>query len=242
MPPPEIADLAANLARLRERLTRAAERARRPADEITLVAVSKTFPIDAIRAAFGAGLRHFGENRVQEMQEKRPKLSDINPTWHFIGHLQSNKARLAAQLFDRVDSVDGLLLAQKLNSVAGELGKRLAVLVEVHLGAESTKSGASEADLPALAESIAVLPHLDFQGLMTVPPYSDDPERVRPHFRKLRELRDGLGRRLGRPLPTLSMGMSHDFEVAIEEGATEIRPGTALFGPRANKKADSGDD
>ena len=233
MAPPEIADIAANLERLRERVTRAAERAGRRADEIALVAVSKTFPVEAIRAAFDAGLRHFGENRVQEMQAKRARLADLGVSWHFIGHLQSNKARLATQLFDRIDSLDSVSLAQRLDSAAGELGKRLAVLVEVHVGGEATKSGASEADLPALGESIATLPHLDLHGLMMVPPYSDDPERVRPYFRKLLELRDSLSERLGRRLPTLSMGMSHDFEVAIEEGATEIRPGAALFGARA---------
>jgi pyridoxal phosphate enzyme (YggS family) len=235
MPSLEIADIAANLARLRERVMRAAERAGRRADEIALVAVSKTFPVEAIRAAFQAGLRHFGENRVQEMQAKRPKLADLSTSWHFIGHLQSNKARLATQLFDRIDSVDSVPLAQKLDCAAGELGKRLPVLVEVHVGGEATKNGVSESELPSLAESIATLPHLDLHGLMTVPPYSDDPERARPHFRKLLELRDRLTERLGRRLPTLSMGMSHDLEVAIEEGATEIRPGTALFGVRSKK-------
>jgi PLP dependent protein len=237
MPSLEIADIAANLGRLRERVMRAAERSGRRADEITLVAVSKTFPVEAIRAAFDAGLRHFGENRVQEMQAKRPQLADLSTHWHFIGHLQSNKARLATQLFDRIDSVDSVPLAQKLDSAAGELGKRLGVLVEVHVGGEATKSGVSESALSSLAESIATLPHLDFDGLMTVPPYSDDPEQTRPHFRKLFELRDKLSERLGRHLPTLSMGMSHDLEIAIEEGATEIRPGSALFGVRS-KKAD----
>jgi PLP dependent protein len=233
--PPDIADIAANLVRLRERVARSAERSGRRADEIRLVGVSKTFPVEAIRAAFDAGLRHFGENRVQEMQEKRPVLSDLDATWHFIGHLQSNKARLAVQLFDRIDSVDSLSLAQKLDSAAGELGKRLPVLIEVHVGGEATKSGVGEADLRTLAETIAALPHLDLHGLMTVPPYREDPEAVRPYFRKLRELRDGLSQRLGRRSVALSMGMSHDFEVAIEEGATEIRPGTALFGARAKK-------
>jgi PLP dependent protein len=235
MPSPEIADIAANLARLRDRVARAAERAGRRAEEITLVAVSKTFPVEAIRAAFHAGLRDFAENRVQEMQAKRTVLADLDVTWHFIGQLQSNKARLAAQLFDRIDSVDSLSLAQKLDAAAGEIGKRRPVLIEIHVGGEATKSGAGEADLPALAERIAALPHLDLRGLMTVPPYCEDLERVRPHFRKLRELLDGLRHRFGRSYPTLSMGMSHDFEVAIEEGATEIRTGTALFGGRPQK-------
>jgi pyridoxal phosphate enzyme (YggS family) len=235
MPPLEIADIAANLARLRERVMRAAGRVGRQGNEIALVAVSKTFPVEVIRAAFAAGLRHFGENRVQEMQAKRPKLADLSTSWHFIGHLQSNKARLATELFDRIDSVDSLPLARKLDSAAGELGKRLPVLVEVHLGGEAAKNGVSESELPFLAESIATLPHLDLHGLMTVPPYSDDPGQARPHFRKLLELREKLSERLGRRLPTLSMGMSHDLEVAIEEGATEIRPGTALFGARSKK-------
>jgi pyridoxal phosphate enzyme (YggS family) len=222
--------IAANLARVRERIERAAQQAGRRPDEITLVAVSKTFPAEAIRAAYDAGLRDFGENRVQEMSEKRALLADLNPTWHFIGHLQSNKAKLAAELADRVDSVDSLSLAQKLDAAVAET--RLKVLLEVHLGGEATKSGVSEADLTALAQAVVALPNLDLRGLMTVPPYSDDPGQVRPYFRKLRELREALSRQLNRPLPTLSMGMSHDFEVAIEEGSTEIRVGTALFGSR----------
>ncbi len=200
-----------------------------------LVAVSKTFPTDAIRAAYNAGLRHFGENRVQEMDAKRPKLADLDATWHFIGHLQSNKARHAAEIFHRIDAVDSLSLAQKLDSAAREHAKRLPVLIEVHLGAETTKSGVDASGLPALADAIDLLASLDLRGLMTVPPYSDDPERVRPYFRLLRELRDSLNQRLNRQFPILSMGMSHDFEVAIEEGATEIRLGTALFGSRPPK-------
>ena len=230
--PEQTSAIAANLARVRERMARAAERAGYRADEVTLVAVSKTFPAEAIRAAYDAGLREFGENRVQEFEAKRPKLADLDATWHLIGHLQSNKARRAAQLFDRVDSVDSLALAQKLDSGAAEYGKRLPVLIEVHLGDETTKSGVAEADLAALAAGITALAHLELRGLLAIPPYSDDPERARPYFRKLRELRDGLSRRLGRPFRALSMGMSHDFEVAIEEGATEIRVGKALFGGR----------
>ena len=228
-------NIAANLAHVRERIARAAGRAGRRANDITLMAVSKTFSVEAIRAAYDAGLRHFGENRVQEMEAKRPKLAALDATWHFIGHLQSNKARLAAELFDRIDALDSLPLAKKLDSAACERGKRLPVLIEVHLGAESTKSGVDPAALPALAEAVAALPNLELRGLMAVPPYSDEPERVRPHFRQLRGLRDALTQRLGRQFPMLSMGMSHDFEIAIEEGATEIRIGTALFGSRAPK-------
>jgi PLP dependent protein len=227
-------EIAANLDRVRERIARAAARAGRRVDEIKIVAVSKTFPAEAIRAAYDTGLRAFGENRVQEFESKRAKLADLaDATWHLIGHLQSNKARRAVNLFHRVDSVDSLSLAQKLDSAADAEGKRVSVLVEVHLGGEATKSGVAEEYLASLAESILSLSHLELLGLMTVPPYSDDAERARPYFHKLRELRDGLSRQLGRPLPILSMGMSHDFEVAIEEGATEIRVGTALFGERS---------
>ena len=223
-----------NLAGVRERIARAAERAGRRAEEITLVAVSKTFPADAIQAAYDAGLRVFGENRVQEFESKQPKLGDLaNVTWHLIGHLQSNKARRAVHLFHQVDSIDSLALAQKLDSAAAAGAKRLPVLIEVHLGGEATKSGVSEGDLPALADSIERLPHLELHGLMMIPPYSDDGESARPYFRKLHELRDDISKQLGRTLPVLSMGMSHDFEVAIDEGATEIRIGTALFGQRS---------
>jgi pyridoxal phosphate enzyme (YggS family) len=152
---------------------------------------------------------------------------------HFIGHLQSNKARRAAHLFDRIDSVDSLGLAQKLNAAAAEEGKRLPILIEVRLGDEATKSGVHEKDVLPLAEAVAALQHLELLGLMTIPPYFDETGQVRPYFRRLRELRDAIGNALGSPLPVLSMGMSHDFEVAIEEGATEIRIGTALFGDRA---------
>ena len=228
----EASAIVANLARVRERIARAAERAGRRAEDVTLVAVSKTFPAEAIRAAYDAGLRHFGENRVQEWESKRPLLTDLDATWHLIGHLQSNKARRAAYLFHRVDSVDDLALAKKLDAAAAAEGKRLPVLIEVHLSGEESKSGAAESDLPALAASVAPFAHFDLMGLMTIPPFFDEPERARPYFRKLRELRDGLSARLRRALPVLSMGMSHDFEVAIEEGATEIRVGTGIFGER----------
>src|SRR6266581_4026374 len=207
-----------NVERIRERVERAAGRAGRPAEEITLVAVSKTFPVDAIRDAFDAGLRHFGENRVQEWESKHPLLSNLDATWHLIGHLQSNKAARAAHLFHTVDSVDSLALAQKLDRALS--------------APEETKSGASEAELPALAEGVLALPRLELNGLMCIPPLLGDAGRTRPYFAKLREVRDSLAKRVGRALPVLSMGMSQDFEVAIEEGATEIRVGTALFGSR----------
>jgi PLP dependent protein len=222
-----------NLHTIQNRIADAARRARRPAVEVTIVAVTKTHPAEIIRAAYDAGLRQFGENRVQEFETKLPHLSDLpDTTWHLIGHLQSNKAARAARLFHRIDSVDSVSLAQKLDSAATEENKTLGVLIEVHLSAEASKSGVSESDLPALAESIIGLRHLQLQGLMTIPPFFDQPEDARPFFRKLRLLRDDLEKRLGRELPVLSMGMSLDFEIAVEEGATEIRPGTALFGER----------
>jgi len=230
----ETTSVAANIDKVRQRIAQAAERAGRRVDEITLVGVSKTFPAEAIREAHAAGLRHFGENRIQEWESKRTGLADLQATLHFIGHLQSNKARRAAQLFDRVDSVDSAGLAQKLHAAASEEGKRLGVLIEVRLGDEPTKSGVHESELLPLAEAVVALPSLELLGLMTIPPYFEDPEQVRPYFRRLRELRNSLSPALNSPLPVLSIGMSHDFEVAIEEGTTEIRIGTGIFGGRAS--------
>ena len=226
--------IAANWAQIQERVARAAARCGRRANEISVVAVSKTHPAEAIMAAYEAGLRHFGENRVQEWEAKQPKVADLDATWHLIGHLQSNKVRRAAHIFRRVDSLDDLALGKKLHAAADAEGKCLPVLIEVRLGDEGTKSGVAETGLSALARSIAPFAHLEFVGLMTIPPFFDEPEQVRPYFRKLRELRDDLSQALSRALPVLSMGMSHDFEVAIAEGATEIRIGTALFGPRGS--------
>ena len=224
-----------NLARLRERMEAVSLKGGRRADEITLIGVSKTHSSEAIREAFGAGLRHFGENRVQEWDKKRGTLGDLHgPTWHLIGHLQSNKAGKAAKLFHSVDSVDDWELAQKLNRVCERelVGETLRILMEVHLGGEETKTGVDEEGLGELAEKIVTLGRLHFCGLMCIPPYQEDPEKARPYFARLRELRDSLEGRLGRKLPVLSMGMSHDFEAAIMEGATEVRVGTALFGTR----------
>ena len=242
----EAAEIAANIEGIRERIARAAERATKRAANVSkpapnvnggvkIVAISKTFSANALRSAYDAGLRDFGENRVQEWESKRAQLSDLaamDATWHMIGHVQGNKAARVAQLFHRVDSLDRLAVAQKLDSAAAAEGKRLPVLIEVHLGGESSKTGVAEADLAALAQAAAALAHLDLQGLMTIPPYFEDAEQVRPYFRKLRELRDALSATLGRELPVLSMGMSHDFEVAVEEGATEVRIGSAIFGAR----------
>lgn len=222
-------------------MSRAAERSGRRAEDITIIAVSKTFPADAIRIAYDAGLRHFGENRVQEWESKRAAVAQLDATWHLIGHLQSNKSRRAAYLFDRIDSVDDLALAKRLDAAAAAEGKTLPVLIEMHLGDEATKSGIAEKDLPSLAAAIAPFGHVDLLGLMTIPPFLDDPQRIRPYFRKLRELRDDVSRRIGRKLPVLSMGMTHDFEVAIEEGATEIRIGTAIFGERPHQSEAQGE-
>src|SRR5215472_2769310 len=224
-----------SLLRIQERIANAAARSGRRAEDITLIGVSKTHPAIAIQEAYQAGVRHFGENRVQEWEVKRVGTNNLAATWHLIGHLQSNKAAKAAKLFHTVDSVDDFALAQKLDRTRAEanLPGKLRLLLEVRVEREETKSGVEIEALPALAEKVAVLPHLDLAGLMCIPPYLSGPEQVRPYFRCLRELRDELRTKLGLPLPVLSMGMSHDFEVAIEEGATEVRVGTALFGGRA---------
>ena len=243
-----MSELVTNLARVRERMARAAARAGRNHEEITLVAVSKTHPAETIREAYHAGVRHFGENRVQEWESKQAALSDLVATWQLIGHLQSNKARRAAALFHSVDSVDSVALAQKLNSAMADMASEgsgkpnLGVLIEVRVSPEETKAGAEWADLPALVDAVLALPHLALRGLMCVPPFFDDAEKARPFFRRLREARDALRVQLGSQspgsggesfLPELSMGMSHDFEAAIEEGATQIRVGSAIFGARS---------
>ncbi len=227
--------IASNVKSVQERIARAAARADRKPEEIVIVAASKTFPAEAIRAAYDAGIRAFGENRVQEWESKQAELADIKPSWHLIGHLQSNKARRASRLFDWIDSVDDPALAVKLDDAAGEANEWLAVLLEVQIDPTGTKSGVAQVDLPALAEAIVQMPHLQLRGLMAIPPFCDDPRDARPCFRRLRRLRDDLEQSLRRPLPELSMGMSHDFEIAIEEGATQVRIGSAIFGERRAK-------
>jgi len=224
-----------NLLQVRARIAAAAERSGRSAEEITLIAASKTQPAAAIREAFDAGVRHFGENRVQEWEGKRGEIAHLQATWHLIGHLQSNKAIKAAGMFHTVDSVDDFALAQKLDRASNMLpeGRTLRVLLEVQLGREATKSGISEADAPALAEKVVGLQRLKLAGLMCIPPFFEDADEVRPYFARLRDLRDQLEVRLGRKFPVLSMGMSNDFQAAILEGATEVRVGTALFGVRS---------
>jgi len=226
-----------SLLRVQERIGAAARKVGRRSEEITLIGVSKTHPAEAIRAAYEAGLRHFGENRVQEWEGKRAVLGDLQASWHLVGHLQSNKAARAAGLFHSVDSVDDMALAQRLDRARSEQGNapKLRVLIEVRVEDEESKSGVKPEEAAALAAKLAEFPHLELAGLMCIPPFLDDPAKVRPYFRRLRELRDSLAREIGRDLPVLSMGMSHDFEVAIEEGATEVRVGTAIFGSRSAK-------
>jgi PLP dependent protein len=233
----EAAQIREQISRVQHRIASAARKAGRKSEEITLIAVSKTQPAEAIRAAYEAGLRHYGENRVQEWEGKRPALSDLRATWHLIGHLQSNKAARAAGLFHSVDSVDDFAVAQRLDRArgGGNEPSKLRVLLEVRVEEEQSKSGVRVEDARQLAEKVATLPHLELAGLLCIPPFIEDAEKVRPYFVRLRTLRDSLARNLGTHLPVLSMGMSHDFEVAIEEGATEVRVGTAAFGSRAMK-------
>jgi pyridoxal phosphate enzyme (YggS family) len=216
------------LAKVESRIGRAAERSGRQRTDITLVAVSKKFSVDHLRAAYAAGLREFGENYIQEFAEKRPQLDDLpEAKYHFIGHLQSNKARLACQLFSVVQTADSAKLLGRLDAAAADLGTVLEVLLEIKLSDEESKSGARPADVPGLLEAASGCAHLTVSGLMTMPPWNIDPEHSRPYFRRLA----ALGRETR--LQKLSMGMSGDLEVAIEEGATIVRVGTALFGPRA---------
>ncbi|MGB7848777.1 MAG: YggS family pyridoxal phosphate-dependent enzyme [Candidatus Acidiferrum sp.] len=224
-----------NLLRVKEQIASAVNQAGRSAEEITLIGVSKTHPAVVIQEAFDNGLRHFGENRVQEWEGKRAQVADLPARWHLIGHLQSNKAAKAAKLFHSIDAVDDFALAQKLDRACFDLpaGQRLRILIEVHIGGEESKSGVPVTGLPELTEKVLALERLELAGLMCIPPFLEKPEQVRPYFARLRELRDQLEARLGQRLPVLSMGMSHDFGAAIAEGATEIRVGTALFGTRS---------
>ena len=226
-----------NVREMQERIAAAAAKAGRRAEEITLIAVSKTHPAEAIREAFAAGLRHFGENRVQEWEGKRAGVEDLPGHWHLIGHLQSNKAARAAKTFHSVDSVDDFALAQRLDRARAEVPGQgtLRVLIEVRVAAEDTKSGVEEEQLPELAEKICGLAQLELAGLMCIPPFLEDIQKVRPYFAQLRGLKERLETGLGRKLPALSMGMSQDFEAAIAEGATEVRVGTALFGARETR-------
>jgi PLP dependent protein len=226
-----------HIAQIRGRMDAAARRAGRNPEEISLMAVTKTVPSERIREAYNAAIRLFGENRVRDFADKAELLRDLaDAEWHMIGHLQTNKTAKAAEFFAAVDSVDSLRLAHKLNESAQLFGKRMAVLIEVNVGGEAAKSGVAPGsqELEDLLQAAPRLERLDIRGLMTIPPFTEDPQQARPYFKKLRDLQNQIA---ARKLPAvrmdvLSMGMSHDFEVAIEEGATRVRVGTAIFGER----------
>lgn len=234
--------IADSIARVEEEIVAACRRAMRPRDSVQLMAVSKTHPVELIMEAYGAGIRLFGENRVQEFAAKQAALQAAgmfhearSAGFHLIGPLQSNKATRAAQIFDAVDAVDSLRLAQRLDEACAAAGKRLPILIEIKLSPESSKHGLGPeaSELRQLLERLPDLKHMKFRGLMTIPPYADDLEQVRPYFRQLRELRDSLAQQFpALQFEELSMGMSHDFSVAIEEGSTLVRIGAAIFGAR----------
>jgi len=227
-----------NIAAIRERISHAAHRANRSPQEITLMAVTKTVGYERIKEAYNAGLRVFGENRVQEFAAKAASLQTLHEAeWRLIGHLQSNKTNQAAELFNTVDSIDSIRLAQRLNAAAQVLGKKLEVLLEINIGVEGSKHGFSpdSPELRDLLKQSAEFTHLEIRGLMAIPPFSEDTEAARSYFRRLRQLRDELAKASGLRLDTLSMGMSHDFEVAIEEGSTCVRIGMAIFGERPRR-------
>ena len=218
-------DIERNIRDLERRIAKAAERADRSPAEITLVVVTKTIEPSLIQQAFEAGIRHFGENRVQEASRKIEQLSNLEPlpAWHMVGHLQTNKASTATELFHMIQSVDSIRLAEALSR---HTQHNISTLLQVNISGEASKSGFSPSEVSSAAEQIAGLPYLEIKGLMTIAPLTDNPEEVRPVFRQLRLLRDSLG------LEHLSMGMTDDFEVAIEEGATIVRIGRAVFGER----------
>ena len=222
--------VADNVRDVAERISRAAARAGRRVEDIKLVAITKTVDLDMIREAIEAGVRVFGENYLQEAREKIAAIGH-GVEWHMTGHLQRNKARDAVNLFDMVQTIDSLELAQELDKRARSAGKIISGLIEMNIGGEGSKSGIGEDELIPLLDSIRVLNNLTIQGLMTIPPYFDDIEKVRPYFKRLRDLRDAANNE-GYSLKELSMGMSHDFEIAVEEGATMVRIGTAIFGER----------
>jgi pyridoxal phosphate enzyme (YggS family) len=224
--------IAENLAAVHRRMAAACARAGRSPDSVRLLAVSKTHGPDAVRAAAAAGQVLFGENRVQEAAAKMPECP-AHVQWHLIGHLQSNKAAQAARLFDWVHSVDSVRLLEALDRHAGEAGRRLDVLVQVNVSGEGSKSGLAPEGVPAVLARCNELTNVQVRGLMTIPPLTEDPEKARPYFRALRELRDRWAAELGMDLDELSMGMTHDLEAAIGEGATIVRVGTAIFGERA---------
>jgi PLP dependent protein len=225
---------AENLAAIQQRISAACTRAGRDAQSVQLLAVSKTHGAETIGEAVNCGQIFFGENKVQEAKAKIP-LCPGKARWHFIGHLQSNKTRDAVELFEMIQGVDSLNLAREISKRCEQAAKQMPVLLEVNVAGESSKFGYPPARLLAELKELSSLPHITVQGLMTLPQYATDPEKSRPHFRRLRELKSQCEEILGAPLPHLSMGMSGDFEMAIEEGATIVRVGTALFGPRKSR-------
>ena len=227
--------LTENLDSIQQRIRAACERAGRRPDSVTLLAVTKGQPPDVVNEAGRLGLTYFGENKIQEAKAKIPLCSG-KLRWHFIGHLQTNKCRDAVELFEMVQSVDSLYVAQEISKRADQAGKTVRILLEVNLAGEASKFGYRPEAVEAELNQINSLPRLEIHGLMTVPPWTSNAENVRPVFRQLRELKERAEQVLGAPLPQLSMGMSGDFEVAIEEGATIVRVGTALFGPRKSIK------
>ena len=227
------------LAAIEARIKAACDRARRDPATVRLLAVTKTLGPDAVRDAAALGLSCFGESRVQEARQKIPECP-ANAHWHFIGHLQTNKVREAARLFEMVHAVDSLRLLEALDRAAREEGRTLPVCLEVNVSGERSKFGMSPDDLPGVLARAAELFRVRIEGLMTIPPIAGDPDEARPFFRALRELRDRSRETSGLPLPELSMGMSHDFEVAVEEGATWVRVGTLLFGPRRREESEAG--
>ena len=235
-------DITSRLNGVRERIAGAALRAGRPPSSVHLIAVSKTIPVDVVRAAAAAGQIDFGENKVQEGQAKILAAGTLPLRWHLIGHLQSNKAKKAAAVFDVIHSIDSIDLLRKVDAAAAEHRRTIDVLIQVDLASEPTKHGAPEADVPDIVDAARSCHSARLKGLMLLPPTVDDPADAAPYFAALRELRDGYVR-LGVPasmLEQLSMGMSHDFEVAVEQGATWVRVGSAIFGPRSASPAGSG--
>ena len=228
-----MSDIAANLKQVEQRLRQAEEAAGKPDGSVKLVAVSKTFGPPEVRAAEAAGQRLFGENRVQEAEEKIGALRDLDVEWHLIGPLQSNKAARAVQLFDVIETLDRPKIVRRLARYADEAGKVLRVLVQVNVGGEEQKSGVAPERTEELIGLVEEYPSLSLEGLMTIPPYNEDPEKTRPYFRRMAELLEDINSRRQVDLQELSMGMSGDFETAIEEGATLVRIGTAIFGQRS---------
>ncbi len=227
-----MSSIAANLQRLREEIAEQVRACGRQPEEVRLLAVSKTFPPPAVVEALGAGQTLFGENRVQEAEEKIPRCPP-EARWHLIGHLQSNKARRAVELFDVIETLDSPKLARRLGRIAAELSRTVEVLIQVNVGHEPQKFGVEEDEVEGLAAVVDAEPNLRLRGLMTIPPWDLDPEAVRPYFRRLRQALETLNRGRAEPLRELSMGMSGDWRVAVQEGSTLLRIGTTIFGPRS---------